>query len=315
MNIAYSTTVQWNPGDELILKGVRNLINVDHNFIIYNRHPLHKTTVGDNSYVYPYGKNAIDHVIFAGTPDWSSKDQDDLYQTIHENNIDFSYIGVGGFVDEHGALFKMGQHEAHDAFISKAKSRIVRDEHALSAMENATLCPCPSLFAFEGDTPVKNKKKKICFNLQGPGPIASPNDSVLYKIGFLAKTFKDKYEASIVCHSFIDFVIASELKLNPFYSSDSNDYFDYYKQFDLVVGPRIHGAGWASTLAVPSITIPHDFRSSTAKHLGSEVIDVDKVEDFFLGINDKWIKEKSISLIELKKKWKKEYLELLDYLQ
>ena len=34
-----------------------------------------------------------------------------------------------------------------------------------------------------------------------------------------------------------------------------------------------------------------------------------------LGINDKWIKEKSISLIELKKKWKKEYLELLDYLQ
>ena len=315
MNIVYSSTIQWNPGDELILKGIRNLVNVRHNFIIYNRHPLHKMVVGDNGYVYPYGKNVIDHVIFAGTPDWSSQEQDGLYKTIHENNIDFSYIGVGGFVDTNGPLFKMGQQEAHDFFISKAKSRIVRDEEAISAIENSTLCPCPSLFAFKGNAAVKNEKKKICFNLQGPGPIASPNDSVLYKIGFLAKTFKDKYKASIVCHSFIDFVLASELKLNPFYSSDPNDYFDYYKQFDLVIGPRIHGSGWASTLAVPSITIPHDSRAGTAKHLGSEVIDVDEVEDFFLSIDDKWIKEKSTSLVELKKKWKKEYLKLLDYLQ
>ena len=30
MNIVYSTTIQWNPGDELILKGIRNLINIKH---------------------------------------------------------------------------------------------------------------------------------------------------------------------------------------------------------------------------------------------------------------------------------------------
>jgi len=315
MNIAYSTTVQWNPGDELILKGIRNLVSKKHTFIVYNRHPLHERIVGDNCYVHPYGSKLIDHVIFAGTPDWSSQDQNPLYLTIKDNDIDFSYIGVGGFVSPQGVLFEIGQEAAEKEVFTKAKARIVRDKEANQAIVNSVLAPCPSLFACQTETKPRKKKRKICFNLQGPGKICTPSDSTLYKIGFLAKSFKDNHGASIVCHTFNDFVLASELNLEPFYSSSYLDYFEYYDQFDLIVGPRIHGSGWGSTLGIPSITIPHDERADTAIHLGSELVDVDEVEGFYETLTDKWIKDKSEYLIELKDEWRKKYIEMLDYLQ
>ncbi|MEJ7712218.1 MAG: hypothetical protein WKF84_20740 [Pyrinomonadaceae bacterium] len=42
LNILFSTTRQWNSGDEFILFGVRQLLHdlgLQYNAIIYNRHP------------------------------------------------------------------------------------------------------------------------------------------------------------------------------------------------------------------------------------------------------------------------------------
>ena len=315
MNIVYSTTVQWNPGDELILKGIRNLINIKHNFIVYNRHPLHKRVGGDNCYVYPKGHDIIDHIIFAGTPDWNSTDQNELYTTIAEDEVDFSYIGVGGGLNPGSPFVKMGQEKSEELFLSKAKIKIVRDKYAHGIMTGSILAPCPSLFGTLNKSKPRSRKDKIAFNLQGPGRICAPTDATLYKVGFLAKKFKEEHGASVVCHSYDDFVLATELGLDPFYSSDYLDYFDYYDKYDLIIGPRIHGSGWGSTLGIPSITIPHDERSDTAKHLGSEIVKVDDVIDYYDNLNDKWIKGKSEYLIELKADWYKKYIEMLDYLQ
>ena len=98
MNIAFSSTKQWNPGDELILQGVRNLLG-KHTFIMFNRHPhithinidpwspLNRT--GDNSYYAGMGDDIIDYVVFAGSPEYHTFFNNDLYKLIQERIFPF----------------------------------------------------------------------------------------------------------------------------------------------------------------------------------------------------------------------------------
>ena len=48
------------------------------------------------------------------------------------------------------------------------------------------------------------------------------------------------------------------------YSYDSKDYIKIYKNFDLVISPRVHGCGISSSLGIPSFIIKHDDRGDTA---------------------------------------------------
>ncbi|TGP52316.1 polysaccharide pyruvyl transferase family protein, partial [bacterium M00.F.Ca.ET.229.01.1.1] len=50
--------------------------------------------------------------------------------------------------------------------------------------------------------------------------------------------------------------------------------YNIYSQFDLVVGPRVHGVGVAASLGVPGIAISHDSRGSTTKGFLAEVLSV-----------------------------------------
>jgi len=88
LNILFSTTRQWNPGDEFIFFGIRNILTelgIKFNTIIYNRHPsinppptfrrhrwskLEKYPNMDNSFFLDIPA-AVDYVIIAGSPEWT----------------------------------------------------------------------------------------------------------------------------------------------------------------------------------------------------------------------------------------------------
>lgn len=131
LNVVFSTTRQWDPGDEFILAGIRNILhelNIEFNPIIFNRNPdirscfqdrqIFKTSrvpinfvldpdfidleanikfgFFDNSLKPDTDCNFVDWVILAGPPEWCSGKMADLYSCIRRYNLPVMIIGVGG---------------------------------------------------------------------------------------------------------------------------------------------------------------------------------------------------------------------------
>tara|TARA_B100000287_G_scaffold5037_2_gene4936 strand:+ start:13246 stop:14175 length:930 start_codon:yes stop_codon:yes gene_type:complete len=293
MNIVYSSTKQWNPGDELILDGVRSLIPEEHTFIMFNRHPFinFNNRTGDNSYYHGMGDDIIDYIIFAGSPEYQTFPNEDLYKLIESHETPFCYIGVGG-----------------RPFMSRpfdrAEITITRDSNA-GMLPNAEVLPCPSIFANRDMnlSPV-TKKENIGFCFQtNLRYICAPSENI-HK---LSVQFIEEYNPLVICHSYPDFVEATRREWNAFYSSNKDDYYDAYKDLDFVVGTRIHGSGWAANFGIPSITIPHDDRFETAQNFGSLIseLDYDKLKDLFESVD---VEKESKNIIEIRKKALPKYL-------
>jgi hypothetical protein len=318
MNILYNTTIGWNPGDELIFAGVKNIMDRlygRHNRIIYNRHPLYERKPGDNCYTHPLGSDYIDHIIFAGTPEWNSPTSLDMYKLIKENNVPFSYVGVGSSFHHPSVIKELYGHEhrkvkhdrdwANKNVFSKATHKIVRDKNAQRDIYGSNLICCPAFFADPKlDIETKTSKNKVVVCVQFDTEICGVDP-------YIAQTVRDfaaHNGLDTVCHNYEDFRIATASGLQPYYSTLSSDYFDFYKDYDLVISPRVHACGWASTLGIPSITIPHDERSQTTKHFGSTHCDIFSIQSFFDKVDDKWILEQSKKVIQLKKEKMDQFL-------
>ncbi|MBA1433147.1 MAG: hypothetical protein FAF04_06050 [Epsilonproteobacteria bacterium] len=118
MNIVFSTTRQWNPGDEFILLGCINLLHEiidEFNPIIFNRNPqirrsrkrdiikLIDNLVGkdfiekflDNSVKERPHMDYADMVVFAGSPEWRGRRLTKLYQEINTYDIPTIFLGLG----------------------------------------------------------------------------------------------------------------------------------------------------------------------------------------------------------------------------
>lgn len=184
--ILFSTTRQWNPGDEFILFGVMNLLNCifpkGYNPVIYNRNPdirqefqsfnpLRKTSVAknirrirspfvkslldaflridfrDNSFKGNFHRNFVDLAIFAGSPEWTGPRLTEMFHAIASNNIPILFLGIGSG----RKLDLYGLPQEQRRIIKKARLITVRDKQTLSIFKEgeAYLLPCPALMAVE----------------------------------------------------------------------------------------------------------------------------------------------------------------------
>ena len=129
LRIIFSTTLGWNPGDEFILFGIRNLLSsfgLKFDEIIYNRHPMIRTKFDainrllalgaylfadnpdmqlkrllsgryefmDNSFKKTSQKIA-DYIIIAGTPEWAGPRNEELLSWAVNNKVHGALVGVG----------------------------------------------------------------------------------------------------------------------------------------------------------------------------------------------------------------------------
>ena len=194
-NILFSTTRQWNPGDEFILMGCINILKnfyPEFNPIIYNRNPevrqelqyknpfrkllkfpffkgsriikenlfpFFRFGFWDNSFKDITEGSFIDLAVFAGSPEWCTQRCIQMYETIEKNNIPVIYLGIGSsFNYDLGKLPKI-----MIKILKQAKFIAVRDSITLELLKdyNAKYIPCPALLSApkEREKQVKTVKK------------------------------------------------------------------------------------------------------------------------------------------------------------
>lgn len=338
-NILFSTTRQWNPGDEFILKGILAVINSisdDFNPIIFNRNPeikheeankcfnfqfnmdrfrfkILKSGFYDNSFKKElFNEKFIDLAIFAGTPEWASSRMRVFYQYINQYSIPAIYLGIG-----------LGEcnfdvHKLSDIYkdvIKNAKLIIVRDWLAKDAlsMYDPIFLPCPSLLAAPKELERNISKVKRVGLIYGTDKSVKSNriDSKTYS--FILNAYKkilavygNQFDFEFICHYVNELpeFLKDFPKWDCNYSYDSADYIGIYNKFDLVVGPRIHGVGISASMGIPGINIRHDMRGDTCFGFDADVVDLSCKLDDFLAIFDSKIREiNSINCKLLKKKY------------
>ncbi|MGL5096371.1 MAG: hypothetical protein ACRDD1_12330, partial [Planctomycetia bacterium] len=109
LNVLVSSTRQWNPGDEFILKGIRRLLarhlGLDHNWLLWNRNPdlfvdrwndaRMRTDFLTNSLRDP-ALDAVDLVVFAGTPEWLGRPVERIFRCLLTHpRVPVLALGVG----------------------------------------------------------------------------------------------------------------------------------------------------------------------------------------------------------------------------
>ena len=294
LNILFSTTRQWNPGDEFILMGCINLLKpyISFNPVIYNRNPQIRYLIGwkrkflnklflfifriplfspfvDNSVKPHTNGDWIDLVVFAGSPAWYGPPSFDLYQFIQKFKLPVIYLGIG--VGEKVNYQSLKQYE--QKVLASAHLITIRDQMGKSLLSSLkpTFKPCPALFSAPRTKQVEKVENIGLIFATHHGSSDNKIDKKTSK--FLVHLFKilinenPSVKFQLVCHYIDELEIAYSLfpNLEILYSYDSNDYLSIYNKFDLVIGSRVHGLGISASLGIPGVMISHDIRSETVK--------------------------------------------------
>jgi hypothetical protein len=329
--VLYSTTRQYNPGDEFILFGIRNLIKsigIVESPVIYNRNqeinqplsflnPLRRVksqskwikALGsffrisqvDNSFKDIHKLDIYDMVVFAGSPEWASTRLNPLYRKLQKFDKPILFLGLGSFSQ------KIVLSDMKKGVIEKAKLVTYRNpesEHAFPDSIDAQLMPCPALFAVEGTQHVVRKGKvAIVFGVSDASKGNHVSQNAMNKMVHIYKILQNKgISVDIVCHYIDEIPYAKEIFKGTEirYSYDASEYKEIYKDYQYVVTSRVHAVGMCASLGIPGTLIAHDGRASTVKLFKADIVmDTEKEIVFEQNVLDRMERVDELSL-ELK---------------
>ncbi len=272
MNILVSSTRQWNPGDEFILMGVRNLFEealgpVGINWVLYDRNPdlfvdgfsthQRKETIWGNSYHHD-SPECFNLALVAGTPEWMGRPLEGFYSTVRRGRLPLYIIGAG-YID---APIVFSEDEMY-CLKNTLKLAITRDEYASRALNEIgvqhEILPCPALFASTWES-VPHVVKKIGFIIQTNKTVNQKvTEELSYACAHTVNQLRKKgFEVDVVCHYIDEFVEFTKVLSPVRYSYDSLDYIDMIGSYDLVLSTRLHGAILANSMGKPAIMLNND---------------------------------------------------------
>ncbi len=355
-NILFSTTRQWNPGDEFVLRGCINLLRImygDFNPVIFNRSPevrqeyshlnilrklnLHKFLSAsrtlvfidsfirmiswDNSFKDHTNGEFLDLAVFAGTPEWTGSRLTRMYEIIDEFDLPTVFLGIGNTPE-----FTMGKLTGiFSKTLRNAGLVTARDKEAAEKLRqvNAHYLPCPALLAALGHEERHIETVNRIGLIFGHYGCIEHNNIAEDTYRFIEKLYdriigewQHTYDVELVCHYIDELPQARRAfpQLEVRYSYDSRDYFDIYRNYDFLVGPRIHGIGIGASMGIPGIAIRHDFRGDAADGFLADKLEVGTDLEAAMGIIKRNIRSaanKSRLLLEHKRNTQRQYIVLL----
>ena len=283
-NILFSTTCQWNPGDELIFQGVLNILRDSgllFNAVLYNRNPAvnpprspdrafrDEADFLENSF-YLAQPAPVDYVVFAGSPEWAGGPRiDPLLEFIIKHGLRCSFLGVGlSGMATPSSLLRSVLQENTDVFACRDKMTL----EMVTGLVNAQLLACPSLLSSKTERHRKTLGRVGC-GIQGTKVrwqnISREYQKMLYD-SYLQ--LAENYPLEYIAHYIDDLNYLPHEQARVHYSGRTVDFFQIYDQFDLIVSPRLHGCGIAASLGIPSICLAHDQRGVAAELFGAVVV-------------------------------------------
>jgi len=261
MNILFTTTKQWNVGDEVILRGIRNLIGTRiprHTYLPWNRHPGIRpgNSFRDNSFdELRHSFAAVDYTVFAGSPEWSGPRLEPLLNLILQSGKRCAFIGIGSSnprFHQSDALRRVLRHHT-DAVTC-------RDQCTYDMLSGLVdpgrlfLLPCPSIFHATALQP-RDRLQVIGLNYQATATkwnniTESEHEYMLGIFQGLAREF----EVRIICNYIDDVVGASRFFPRDWlrYSPDHAEFQEFYTEIDALIGTRVHGCMAAVSRGLPS---------------------------------------------------------------
>lgn len=268
----------------------------------------------DNSF-YLDDPDSVDYLVIAGSPEWRiGTRMEDLFRFVTANGTPCSFLAVGA---GSGGAFGIddGAHRLlREVLKENCELLTVRDEEAFKALSRyrPELMPCTALYA-AGNQRVRT----------GAGPAglvyqnctqrfnsvsAQAHDYMVSQYRAILEAFPD---TGIICHTNTDFVAANRVfpGAEVRYSAFSEDYEAIFDSFDLVIGPRVHGAGLAASLGIPGILVRHSARGLTGWGFRSVPAEIgDDLLEMMKGVD---IEDESRALVEWKREWMDRSLSLL----
>lgn len=249
MNILISTTTNWNPGDDFIRIGVKNILKhiyPDANYIHYDRNPNNmidwprnqnmKYGLHGNFMNNPINWEIIDLVVLSGSPEFLHHPLAPIYEgLVNHPEIPLWAIGVGYSEPE----FMLPFTDAENIVLQRENTLIiVRQQELSSRLQDelhipVTTLPCPALFCFES-FPKKNY--------------------VLYG----------------GTHSL------SELNDVDFFSTDANDLLNHLGLCEYVRSERLHAVIAGISSGASCILLNPNFRTHEAIKLFESVLESDQ---------------------------------------
>lgn len=346
-NILFLTTRQWNPGDEFILRGTRNIVQTilpTFNSVIFNRHPeIHpnakfanplrrfQSTIKGHTYWGPFLRvgakdnsfiaqaddtNIFSLLVVAGSPGWENPASNSLYRYALSHSLPALFLGIGTPYEDFS--YNKLPCEAQE-LLKSALAITTRDSRLSKALEcvGAKHLPCPALFCATTERHVE-KVATLGFAIGHPSTYVQgiSRDVYNYVVSALQQ-LKARYKIKILCHFYEELPGLQEHLGNEcevFYSYNSDEYFEVLASCDLVVGTRVHAIGAASSLGIPGVFVAHDQRADTVKGFLADMADPSGSPQELLCLIDQAIcdiSERSKKLAQHKRDTLKRYQELL----
>lgn len=239
MNILISTTTNWNPGDDFIRFGVKNLLKKAYgecSYVHYDRNPDffspdkwemgigHKSNVMNN----PVDLSNIDLVVLAGSPEFLHGPLSPLYSALRNSpNTPLLVLGVGYslLVDD----LQLSEDEMK--VLKRSNTTIVTRQYdlaskLLSLIGNSVYClPCPAMFALESGLRT-NGTLVIPQAITGPQSVSSED----------AELTKQYLVNDVLTHYVEDFK-----QFGGYFSSDAHDLLQKIGTYRKVISNRLHG--------------------------------------------------------------------------
>jgi hypothetical protein len=341
--VLFSSTLGFNPGDEVILMGIERLLaqkGFKYEKAIYNRNPA---AAEQRSATVNSDQDVPDYVIFSGTPEWSTeipgisdvlsgpvaerlaprflarvlglrqtdRINDPLLRYVLKNRIPCSFIGVGSS-KRPTATHKISRilSELKDVFV-------VRDEQTGEVFDvfNPAIEPCPAFFCAEDPAP-RSKISRVGFTVQAPHSnlIRVSNDGIQTMLSAVREVQDHTGLVEVICHHSLDYEFARKQfpDLTVHLVGSGSEMIDVYRQFDVIFSSRLHGCAAACSLGIPTYQLWHGLRMNTLELF--PVVNKDARLSPVGWLNDLDVEAASIAVLESKKRARRRYMLLLDAL-